>query len=347
MTEREQGRANVDFLTPYLRGKSYHMPHSGYETLLNFVERPNIICVEDFPRISRLLYPLRPLRILPKSYSSWRAELAALKASGGILHHLYAEDTLWISSLGRKARRPIVATFHRPPKILNATMPFFWRRTARRLGGIVVLSPEQLAFFRATCGSAKTQVSLIPHGIDVDHFGFNQKDRSGDLVIAVGNYLREYDTLIKAMKIVSGSAPRLRLVLVSVSASRVGVGTTNVLLHARISDEALLRYYRQASFMVLPLTSMAASNTMLEAMACGMPVICPGFESAFFYMGEDVPTTYEPGNPNDLAQKILWLYGEDKERRDLGLQMRRRAELFSWPKIWTSLRDFYDLILES
>jgi glycosyltransferase involved in cell wall biosynthesis len=347
MTDRQESRASVDFLTPYLRGKSYHMPHSGYETLLNFVETPNIICMEDFPRITRLLHPLRLLRILPKSYSSLQAELAALKASGRILHHLYAEDTFWISSLRRKARRPIVATFHRPPRILNATMPFFWRRTARRLRGIVVLSPEQLAFLRSACGSAKTHVSLIPHGIDVDHFGFSQKDRSRDLVVAVGNYLRDYDTLIRAMRIVSGSAPRLRLVLVSVSAPRVSIGTPSVLPHVRISDEGLLGYYRQASFMVLPLASMAASNTMLEAMACGMPVICPGFESAFFYMGEDVPTTYEPGNPDDLAQKILWLYGEDKERRNLGLQMRRRAELFSWPKIWASLRDFYDLILES
>jgi len=166
-------------------------------------------------------------------------------------------------------------------------------------------------------------------------------------VITVGNYLRDHDTLIKAMKIVSANAPRLKLVLVSASAPRVSIGTPNVLPRVRISDEALLTYYRQASFMVLPLTALAASNTMLEAMACGMPVICPRFESAFFYMGKNVPTTYEPGNANDLAQKILWLYGEDEQRRDLGFEMRRRAELFSWSRIVTLLRDFYGLMLES
>ncbi len=344
MVVQEEIERPIDFLTSHLHGKPYHMTHSGYETLIDFIGKSRVFYVRDFQRITKLSYPLRLFRIIPKSYSSLHAELVALKSQGSILHHLYGEDTLWLSLIDQFAdRRPVIATFHRPPNVLNSTMPFFWKRAIRKLAGIVVLSPGQLAFLRSVCRPAKTRFSLIPHGVDTDYFTPSKKDRSKDLVISVGNYLRDYEILVKAMKNVSIKAPRLQLILVS---KRQTVPTQNVIPRVAISDEELLRYYREASFMILPFADLVASNVMLEAMACGMPVVCPRFESARYYMGENVPTTYEPRNPNDLADKIISLYERDDERRHIGSQMRERAQFFSWPRISSLLRSFYDLILE-
>jgi glycosyltransferase involved in cell wall biosynthesis len=343
---RERDQAPIDLLTPYFQGKPYHALHSGYETLTSFIGRSSVFYVGDFPKITRLSYPFRLFRILPKSYRSMHAELTALNGLGRILHHLYGEDTLWLSLLRQSARRPIVATFHRPPRVLDATMPFFWKRAVSKLSGIIVLSPEQLGFIQSVCRSTKTRVSLIPHGIDTDYFTPGNNERSKDIVISVGNYLRDHKTLVEAMRVVSERAPTLKLILVSVYAPVLNMPAANISSRTAISDDELLNYYRQASFMVLPYAALAASNAMMEAMACGMAVICPRFESARYYLGLDLATMYEPGNPKDLADKILWLHENDRERRKLGSLMRTRAELFSWPKIASLVRKFYDQIIE-
>jgi hypothetical protein len=132
----------VDLFTPFLHGKPYHMQHSGYEAVVDFLSNSRVIYAGDFAKLTRLSYPLRLAHILPRSYSSLDAELAALRSDGKILHHLYAEDTLWMSMFARfRGSRTVVATFHRPPHVLEATMPFFWKKKVRKLAGVIALSP--------------------------------------------------------------------------------------------------------------------------------------------------------------------------------------------------------------
>jgi glycosyltransferase involved in cell wall biosynthesis len=64
-------------------------------------------------------------------------------------------------------------------------------------------------------------------------------------------------------------------------------------------------------------------------------------------MGENLPTIYEPGDAEDLARKMLWLYQNEQERRKLSSLMRKRAELFSWARICALMREFYELLLSS
>lgn len=252
------------------------MKHSGYEAIVDFLPNSRVIYVGDFAKLTKLSYPLRLVHILPKSYSSLDAELAALRSDGKILHHLYAENTLWISMFQRfKGSRTVVATFHRPPHVLEATMPFFWKKQLRKLAGVIALSPRQHDYLRSLCGT-KTMVSLIPHGIDTDYFTPGNNERFRELILSVGVYLRDPTTLVKAMNILSHKAPALRLIAVSKQPLPT---TKNLIRLANISDEELLAYYKKTSFVVLPFGNLVASNAMLEAMACRMPVVCPRLDS--------------------------------------------------------------------
>jgi glycosyltransferase involved in cell wall biosynthesis len=320
------------------------MQHSGYEAVVDFLSNSRVIYAGDFAKLTRLSYPLRLAHILPRSYSSLDAELAALRSDGKILHHLYAEDTLWMSMFARfRGSRTVVATFHRPPHVLEATMPFFWKKKVRKLAGVIALSPRQREYLSSVCGS-KTMASLIPHGIDTDYFTPGNSQRSGEVVLSVGSYQRDLTTLIKAMRMLSHDAPDLRLITIT---KKPLPRTRNIIPIANVSDEKLLAYYRKASFVVLPFGDLVASNAMLEAMACGMPVVCPRLESVRYYMGENLPTIYEPGDAEDLARKMLWLYQNEQERRKLSSLMRKRAELFSWARICALMREFYELLLSS
>ena len=334
----------VDLLTPFLHGKPYHMEHSGYEAIVDFLPNSKVIYVGDYAKLTKLSYPLRLARILPQSYSSLDAELTALRGDGKILHHLYAEDTLWISMCRHFSHsRTLLATFHRPPQVIEATMPFFWKKKIQNLAGVIALSPEQNDYLCSVCGT-KTKVRLIPHGIDTGYFTPGNYEKSRELVLSVGNYRRDFGILVEAMRILSHEAPDLRMLAIC---NRPLPRRQNVVRLADIGDEELLEYYRRASFVVFPFGSLVASNAMLEAMACGTPIVCPYSDSARYYLGNGIQTMYEPGNANALADKIRWLYQNDKERRSLSSQMEVRAQLFSWERICKLTRAFYDEVLGS
>ncbi|OPY27288.1 MAG: Trehalose synthase [Methanocella sp. PtaU1.Bin125] len=74
---------------------------------------------------------------------------------------------------------------------------------------------------------------------------------------------------------------------------------------------------------------------VLEAMACGRPVICSRVGGMMDTV-EDGVTGFlvPPADPEALAEKILALAGDDRRRAALGAASRERVErLFDWPVI--------------
>jgi glycosyltransferase involved in cell wall biosynthesis len=333
--------SRVDIITSF-SGGAYHSRYSGYESLIRFIGCLNrVFYTSDYRRVPKFCYPLRIAGILPKFYRSLHAEIAALRSDGQLLHHLYGEDTLWMSLIGsHSSSRPVVATVHQPPAVLQSVMPLYWRKRLSKLAGIITLAPEQYTYLRREC---ETLVSLVPHGIDTDHFAPAKTERSVDFAISVGSHLRDYQTLARAMETVSEKAPKLRLLLISVDHGELA---GNMAQRSHVSEEELLQYYRCASFLVLPVLSLVASNTMLEAMACGLPLICPDSASARYYLGDGELPLYLQNSPESLAERILWLYNHEDERRVLSSRMVTRAQQFAWEKVSSSIRDFYELVLQ-
>jgi glycosyltransferase involved in cell wall biosynthesis len=224
-------------------------------------------------------------------------------------------------------------------------MPFFWKKKIRSLAGLIALSPDQSAYLRSVCGT-ETRVALIPHGIDTSLYAPRDDLRSSELLLSVGNHLRDFTTVLKAMQILANVAPTLKLVVISTPAVSCFSGIQNIISIENISDEDLINYYRRASFAVLPFDALVASNAMLEGMAFGMPIVCPDSDAARYYLGADIQTMYKPADPKSLVEKILWLHRNDRERRFLCSAMRERAEQFAWSKVCEQIIAFYEEILD-
>ena len=101
----------------------------------------------------------------------------------------------------------------------------------------------------------------------------------------------------------------------------------SVEFHGHDSPEIFLSFYRQASVFVLPSLFENSPYTLLEAMACGkacvvsraggMPEMLVERESGLFF---------DPGNPYDLAEKVIALLRNTEQRKSLGQAARHRAE---------------------
>ena len=94
-----------------------------------------------------------------------------------------------------------------------------------------------------------------------------------------------------------------------------------------IPHNELFRYYSQGSVFVLPSLEEGLSLSMLEAMACGLPVIITEHTG-----GKDIITDGKEGfiipirDVNALKEKILYLYDNPKICKQMGDRAREKIE---------------------
>ena len=162
--------------------------------------------------------------------------------------------------------------------------------------------------------------------------------------------IREFVELWAELMTEAPAAPKVRLVIVGKGSeekklkeavSQLGVGTS-VLLAGPKDD--LLPYYRAADVFVLPSLTEGMSNSMLEAMSCGVAIMASRVDGA-----KDVVTDgesgflFDPLNPGEIKQ-CLRRYMAD---RGLALRMGERAravavERYSMARVADEILEIYE-----
>jgi glycosyltransferase involved in cell wall biosynthesis len=129
----------------------------------------------------------------------------------------------------------------------------------------------------------------------------------------------------------------------SLKAQAVG---KHVVFHHSVSDAALVDTYRRALCLVLPSVYDTADGqhtdvpellgqTLLEAMACGTPVICTRVASMPEIVDDGVNGfVVEPGDQDMLRTRLLWLAAHPSEAAAMGAAGRKTVlDRFQWPQV--------------
>ncbi len=181
----------------------------------------------------------------------------------------------------------------------------------------------------------------IPFGVDTDKFrpGPGNTDKECRILFVGGldraHYFKGVNVLLKAASKLASKNWRLTVAgggdlrdEYIASARRLGIAD-RVEFPGRPSDRDLVDLYRRSDFLVLPSINgnEAFGIVLLEAMACGLPVIAsalPGVRTVF----EDGKQGFlaRPGDAVDLAAKMKILLGDNAKRREMGLAARELAE---------------------
>lgn len=224
-----------------------------------------------------------------------------------------------------------------PPDILARKM-----HSAR----FVVTCTEYNRKFLDDIGSHGTPIHRIYHGIDPQRFCPPAgQPRTGDpcpIILSVGR-LREkkgFLTLLHACHLLSRQGYRLRCEIVGYGPQQAELEQRitalrlhdTVFLIGRLTQEALLDRYRQATLFVLPCQVMddgdrdGIPNVLMEAMAMQLPVVSTpvsGIPELIEHQrsGLLVP----PQNPQALAEALRWLLEQPHWRQALGQAGRTRV----------------------
>ncbi|MBR0683443.1 glycosyltransferase [Roseomonas eburnea] len=268
--------------------------------------------------------------------NAWLAEaevLAACATEGAdIVHAIDGELALWLlprlpAALFAGGRRPrMVATFHQPAPLLAGMVN---SRLLGRLDAAILLCEAQRPAFAPHLPAER--IHVIPHGIDSDFFAPGPRaEGKGLRLLSVGHWLRDHATTFAALKLLreAGLRPSLRLVTPQPPPG-VPAGVT---VESGLTDEALRQAYRDADLLLLPLTDATANNAILEAMACGRPVVSTDV-GGVAEMTEGAARLVPPGDPQALAEAVAALARDPMAAAALGRAARARAEALDWRRI--------------
>ena len=112
-----------------------------------------------------------------------------------------------------------------------------------------------------------------------------------------------------------------------------------VIITGKLSNEQLANITAAAYAMLYPVLLEDFTMPCLEAMQSGVPVITSNAAALPGLCG-DAALYVNPGDFRDIAEKMMWLFKDEKKRSELIEAGKTRAEQFQWSKtseqLWLS-----------
>lgn len=282
--------------------------------------------------------------------SDLAAEMQAFAAAAlgrvDIIHFLDGEHGVqfipsWCARLPRRNVK-IVASFHQPASLLPSLVD---PRVLPELHRVVLISPNQYEFFAAHLPPER--IVTILHGIDTEYFIPGPPKMNGGKFrcLTVGYWLRDWTAIAGAVKQLQEQSD-IEFHLVAVSDTGLEA-LPSVITHKGLSDAELRRLSQECDALLLPFRDATASNSLLEGMACGLPVISTDLLSVRAYVGDHAGLLVAPGKSDGLVGAILTLKNDLSRRTAMGRAARTRALELAWPRIARDYAALYEDLARS
>lgn len=349
MTQNEH---SVHFI---LKRMGHHAQASGYDRLVDYVPGavPGGRFEWTFARraVARLCRPL-----IAGSGTQWYHRdgfIRELQTAGKwfaardqIFHFLYGENSYRYLGLLRQLshRNTIVCTYHTPEDRFMQVVKE--HDHLRRADAVVTVSTVQNSFLGDIVGDDK--VFFVPHGVDTEFFtppGPRESLPQRLRCLTVGGHLRDFETLAKAQRLLSQRGTPVELAVVTSPDNHAHFqGVPDVELLSGIPDNELLQLYRRADVFLMPVLDCTANNAILEAMACGLPVIATDLQGIRDYTIPENALLTPRLDAAALAEAITRLHDDSALREQMATASRDQALVFRWENIATRLQAVYNQV---
>jgi glycosyltransferase involved in cell wall biosynthesis len=110
-----------------------------------------------------------------------------------------------------------------------------------------------------------------------------------------------------------------------------------------IEDEDMAALYSGASAFVFPSLYEGFGLPLLEAMACGVPIVT-SHVCSIPEVVDDSAYFADPSSADDIADKVMRCLTDDEQRRNLVHAARKRSQSFSWKNTALKTIDAYKSI---
>lgn len=257
-----------------------------------------------------------------------------------LFHFLYGENGFfWAARFAHKRGHFVCATFHNTTEMLFSM--FRNVNSFKYLDAVILMSKTQIKFFKEINYSGK--IYVIPHGIDTSYFSPDEIGMPGDemFCISVGFFERDYQTLKQVAEKLQENSKIKFIVVSSRNVCKQFSGLNNVSTYTNINDSELLSLYRNSDVFLFSVESATVSNSLLEAMSCGLPIVTENLGGIPEYVTDDCAIFFKKNDVAGLNNILLKLADSPCLRKSMGLASRKRALELDWKKIASKTIEVY------
>ena len=288
----------------------------------------------------------RPVRsILPTNlgWSVWALPRAVSSAGAHLFHAPAYTAPLW-------GARPLVVTIHDVSYARNPDWyphrsgifrQAFYRRSAHRADRIITDSIFSRNEIVSVFGIDEGRIDVVPLGVS-PHFQSRPGHPREPVILHVGDLhtRRNLRLLIEVVAGLRPDVPGLKLVLIGADrgelsplmglASRLGV--TDIVHHLTdVDDDALRDWYQRAAVLAAPSRYEGFGLPIVEAMACGTPVVASR-GSAFTEVVGDAGVLLDADDREAWGRTLRGLLDDRDHAAELSAKGVARAATFTWSR---------------
>ena len=291
-------------------------------------------------------------RLLPYLSRLWRvfgrSDVVHLMANSGCSWHLFAAPAIWIGYLRNK---PVVVNYrggyaqdflHRQSGIVGFSM----RRAAR----LVVPS----GFLKKVFADFSIPADILPNVVDVTRFRPPTGGNKGNppVILVARNLEPIYDnaTAIRAFSRVHQVLPDARLIIAGSGPEEItlkylaeSLGLNKAIEFTGCVDtEKMPALYARASIALNPSLVDNMPNSILEALAAGVPVVSTDVGGVpFIVEHEKTALLVSVGDDKAMAQAMLRILQDETLARNLSHAGSQAVEEYTWDKVRGPLFEIY------
>ena len=274
----------------------------------------------------------------------------------------------WSALISLIKRKPLVLTYHNditnhPTSniliyVYNNTFLKLALRIAKK---IIITQPDYLKYSKFL-KPFKEKIAVIPIGVDTANFRYTDRKKTGNEIFFLGvldkfHRYKGLDYLIGALAKVRTLIPDVKLIVGGKGelaeeykklARKLGL-ENNVKFIGYVGGKDLIKIYNQSQIFVLPSVSHEEGFgiVLLEAMACGTPVICTNIVG----VAKDIEMNkagivVKPKNEKELSNALIKILKNKTDRKKMGENALELVQLkYSLDKMAESFEKIYEGVL--
>ena len=326
---------------------AHHAENSGYGRIIDYIDGQVVYgkpyypfklwkFFADFHSQSMGLYDAGSVFKAIELYKSLKRN----KGERSVVHFLNGERDIRYLKYFKKRfpNTKFVATFHKPPAILQATITNV--SALGQLDGAVAVGVNQVEFLKNWLNVKN--VVYIPHGVDTQFFKPDLTLKENNSLLFVGQHLRDFETFNNTIpelaKVIKDL--KIKVVIHPAYVSKINPHPCLEIL-SEVNDTDLVRFYQKATLLYLPMHDSTACNSLLEAMACGLPIITSKVGGNLIYLEGTGNVLVESGNVEASINETVLLIRNEAHLHNFGKLSRKRALNMEWKTIAEDIYQFY------
>jgi len=326
---------------------SHHSGYSGYATLVEYLQDVEVVSGKNSilsERMARFIKAYSPQsfggydsisarkneELLRKFFFSKEREI--------LIHYLNGERDIRQAVRFLPSKVTNIATFHKTPFVLETEFPNL--KYLQKLNGAIAVGINQVDFLKNWLNIEK--VAYIPHGVDTHFFVPDDSKRKENTLLFVGQHLRDFEAFNYAIPRLADKIQGLEVnVVLRQEFKDKIVSHKKVTIFSGLDDDKLREMYQKASLLFLPLIDVTACNSILEAMACGLPIVTSDLQGNRGYgLNEQNSFLVPERDYSGLVDSTLQAMNQDNSQ--MANAMRENALHYSWDKIGQQVQQFYN-----